>query len=210
MSYKTTLKTTLERLAQDYEKEVKATEMIYHDPELTEAGINTRVKANQARFLERWTPIMQDIQTMAESIIKAETAKEEKALAEKVGNAEYSSLLASTLAILPHVEGVDKTVLKQRLSVFKGDPLAIEAIKQALPGKGLEWAFVLPTDKRGERQRTVTEITATTLKHIHAIEADLGQREHKKISIPAGIESTLSYISGLNDDCTEYAEAADE
>ncbi|MCR5775480.1 MAG: hypothetical protein K6G42_10390 [Lachnospiraceae bacterium] len=210
MSYKQTLKNTLEMLLHSYEKEIASTESIYSDPELNEKGIASRIAQNKERFQNHWSQITKDINEMATTISETATAAENKALSEKVGNIEYSSLLASTLSTLPYMAEADKEVLKQRLSVFNDDPIAISAIKQALPGKGLEWNSVLPIDTRGSKQETVSKITKTVLTHISNVYDELGNRKARHTMIPAGIQSTLAYISTLNNDCTACAEAADE
>lgn len=211
MTFKQEIKSRLETLTDLYAKNTAKVEAIYEREELSDTGKENEVIKLQADLWGYLGKVDEAIKARAEEITQHIDTQEAEGLKQKAGNAEYATLLANTLAILPAVlDDCDRSELRNRLAIFENDPVAISAIKRIItehkPGlDGMAYDYILPKDRRGVRQNTLRQLVDTFSNELHRVHDAMQLRGRGYDgSLPASIRSTIEYVEGCNDDCTEY------
>lgn len=211
MTFKQEIKNKLETLLELHKKYSEKVEKIYGYVTLTTAGKEAEVKKLQEDLGAYLDNVEESVKKSASDIIRRIDEEERRSLQEKVGNADYAALLANTIAILPMViKNADHEELRERLSIFTNDPIAIAAISNKFDEvcAGLDrmnfWD-VIPKDTRGTRQEILRTLINTFCDELHRVCNSLQLRgERYDLSLPAIIQSTIDYVECCNDDCTEY------
>ena len=151
-----------------------------------------------------------DLKTSVNSRVRVEidalTIEESQATRKKVNSLDYQQSLLNTIQLLPFMAEVNETELKERLSCFVDDSVAISALKKAISNNSnlsyeerLRLAAAMPTDSRGQRQATLEKLRDSFLRQIDEVYNGFST------PIPAkGFDSMLSYVEACDDTCTVF------
>lgn len=213
MTFKQEIRSNLEMLINLHGKYSQKAESIYQSEVLTTAGKESEVKRLQDDLGAYLNKVGDSVKKRASEIMQRIDEEERRSLQEKVGNADYAALLANTIAILPMViKNADHEELRERLSIFTNDPIAIAAISNKFDEvcggfDRMNFYDIIPKDMRGTRQQTLRELINTFRDEINRVYNSLRFRgERYDLSLPASIQSTINYVECCNDDCTEYTQ----
>lgn len=196
---------------------------ILGNPDLSPDGKERKIEAVRADLWEYLIRANAEIDEWGQEIIKKIDNDETYQLEKKTNNVEYASLLANTVAILPMaVDLCEVDVLKERLSVFENDPVAIAAIKTALSvkytdkdakpgrisddyGRSFYNSFFIPEDNRGMRQEHLRMVLDSVSKYINTVNESIkGSQKSGGFSNTAVLEGAISFLERCNDDCTAH------
>lgn len=222
MSMKTLLTEALNSSSAECSRIRKLILEVNSSTELTFTGKKNYIEKYQAELARFISGKQEEVKKAVETKIASMDAYYSTILKERNSNANYQTLLASQVQLLPSMIGnVSAEELKERLSMFEDDPFAISALKaavQSVPrGTGsqinyLSMLDILPRDTRAEKKETLTKLAETVnnlleemnVKAAPAYSRNTNADTYAMVSGPSPIGSTLDYIDACNDDCTVY------
>ena len=178
------------------------------------------VKADFFRFIDG---MKESMSKEVASAIEAAAKREGSERIRRSMDAAYQTVLSNTLQQIPFmVNSVPKEILKEKLSVFANDSLAIGMLKTALEQNGFMAAqLVLPGSTDGMAAELVSSVGSYTgfyldqmkdsvLKNANAVNiapSAIVERPYDT-SMAMTVESYVSYLEGLSDDGSSYSEPA--
>ena len=203
----------LRQIQTETREKIQAARDRYNTGMITEKGYNEEIQ--RIKEICKVTHL-NDLETSVNSRVSVEvdalTMEEARETQKRVNDLAYQQSLLNIIQLLPYMAEVNGTELKERLSGFTDDSVAIAALNKAVSDNAnlsyeqrLKLAAALPTDSRGQRQATLKKLGDSVIRQIDEVYNGLSTPIEAK-----GFDSMLAYIDGCDDTCTSFKEAFNE
>ena len=198
----------LQQVQKETRGKIKAVRDKYDTGIITEKGCKEEIqKIRETCMNTHLNDLKTSVISRAGVEVDALTMEETRETRRRMKDIDYQQSLINTIQLLPFIADCSESELKERLSSFADDGVAIAALKKAASDnpnlsyeQRLRLAAALPTDSRGQRQATLEKLRDSVIRQIDEVYNGLSTPVEAK-----GFDSMLAYVDACNDECTVFS-----